>query len=345
MKKAWVTGRKLRHTPQHLGFETRSFHLAMYILRIIIFLLLSAFGHCAQECSVSTSEQPSVNSLLQVLQRSAEDDSVDPDPATFLALRLTHQHNLEVLRHFQEVLKAAAVRRVTQEEDLPIGSTALYTLAFRSACLNPASISDGQEQIDLVKLLEDELNLEIQSLGSKGQPLTDFYQISLAVLALCTEKQPIPTFVVKNIFDRVMNNRDPFGEPFFVDAASMSVLALTCLHRTQLSASLRLNIERAIVRLLSLLLTKQQQDSTIGSIYSTGLAVQALAEHNHLGFLAFRCANNLQLLISEIPKGTFNTVRRVFPVILALKGVSLLHVRNITCTSDQDNLTQDENGK
>ncbi|XP_069788317.1 transcobalamin-2-like isoform X3 [Narcine bancroftii] len=274
-----------------------------------------------------------------LLQR-VEDDSVDSDPAAFIALRLARQHNLRAEQSFRERLKATAIRKVTQGEDLPIGSTALYILAFRSSCLNPASISDGQNHIDLVKLLEDKLNKKIQSLESKGHPLTDTYQISLGVLALCIEKQQVSDSIVQNITDRAKRRQDPFGEPLSVDRASMSILALNCLHRSNLSIIPKHHIEQAIMRLLLGILAEQQQDGTIGTIYSTALAVQALFENKQEEFHVFQCSHNLQRLISEIPKGTFNTVQKVFPLIPTLEGRSLLHVGDLTCTSDQDNLPQ-----
>ncbi|XP_069788315.1 cobalamin binding intrinsic factor-like isoform X2 [Narcine bancroftii] len=298
----------------------------MYIYKVIIFLLLNAFGHSSQICSVSSSERPLINTLVQMLLQRVEDDSVDSDPAAFIALRLARQHNLRAEQSFRERLKATAIRKVTQ--------------AFRSSCLNPASISDGQNHIDLVKLLEDKLNKKIQSLESKGHPLTDTYQISLGVLALCIEKQQVSDSIVQNITDRAKRRQDPFGEPLSVDRASMSILALNCLHRSNLSIIPKHHIEQAIMRLLLGILAEQQQDGTIGTIYSTALAVQALFENKQEEFHVFQCSHNLQRLISEIPKGTFNTVQKVFPLIPTLEGRSLLHVGDLTCTSDQDNLPQ-----
>ncbi|XP_069788319.1 transcobalamin-1-like isoform X4 [Narcine bancroftii] len=262
----------------------------MYIYKVIIFLLLNAFGHSSQICSVSSSERPLINTLVQMLLQRVEDDSVDSDPAAFIALRLARQHNLRAEQSFRERLKATAIRKVTQE--------------------------------------------------SKGHPLTDTYQISLGVLALCIEKQQVSDSIVQNITDRAKRRQDPFGEPLSVDRASMSILALNCLHRSNLSIIPKHHIEQAIMRLLLGILAEQQQDGTIGTIYSTALAVQALFENKQEEFHVFQCSHNLQRLISEIPKGTFNTVQKVFPLIPTLEGRSLLHVGDLTCTSDQDNLPQ-----
>ncbi|XP_072123263.1 cobalamin binding intrinsic factor-like isoform X1 [Mobula birostris] len=320
----------------------------MSIFRVITFLFLSAFGRFTEQCSVSESEQAAVDTLMQVLQKSAEDNSVDPDPTTYLGLRSTHRHDQRVEEHFLERLKADAIRKVTQGigSDLPTGSAALYVLAFRAGCLDPSSISDGQAQINMVKILGEKLNMEYQNLASQGHPLTDFYQISLAMLALCIEKQPVQIPFVDKIYSRVMSHKDPFGEHFFIDTASMTVLALTCIHhRNDLDTMERHYTEQAIVLLLQQLLSYQEMNGTFGTIYNTGLAVQALAEHKKLEFSLFHCPKNLQLLVSEIYKGSFNTVRKAFPVLLALEGKSLLYVGDPSCHSHRDNLPEDENEK
>ncbi|XP_059841370.1 transcobalamin-2-like isoform X1 [Hypanus sabinus] len=318
----------------------------MSIFRVITFLLLSIFGCFTEQCSVSDSEQAAVDTLMQVLQESAEDESADPDPATYLGLRSAHRHDQRLEEHFLERLKAAAIRKVTQgrEHDLPTGSVALYVLAFRAGCLNPSSISNGQAQINLVKILGDKLNMEFQNLESQGHLLTDFYQISLAMMALCIEKQPVLTAYVEKIYDRVMGRKDQFGEPFLIDTASMTVLALSCIHNgNNLDIMEKHHIEQAIMLLLRQLLNYQQMDGTFGTIYNTGLAVQAFVEQAKLEFTLFHCSKNLQLLVSEIYKGSFNTVQKAFPVLLALEGKPLLHVGDPSCRSRRDNLPKGEN--
>ncbi|XP_072907807.1 transcobalamin-1-like isoform X3 [Hemitrygon akajei] len=270
----------------------------MSIFRVITFLLLSVFGCFTEQCSVSESEQAAVDTLMQVLQKSAEDESADPDPATYLSLRSAHRHDQRIEEHFLERLKAAAIRKVTQ----------------------------GRE--------------------SQGHLLTDFYQISLAMMALCIEKQPVHTAYVEKIYDSVMGHKDQFGEPFFIDTASMTVLALSCIrHGNDLAIMEKHHIEQVIVLLLHQLLSYQKTDGTFGTIYNTGLAVQAFVEQEKLEFTLFHCSKNLQLLVNEIYKGSFNTVQKAFPVLLALEGKSLLHVEDPSCRSHRDNLPEGENEK
>ncbi|XP_041031927.1 cobalamin binding intrinsic factor-like [Carcharodon carcharias] len=314
----------------------------MSICRVIVFQFLITFGHSTEECHFYETERPLVNSLLSTLLRSVEDDhSTNPDPAAFLALRLANQHNFKGERRFRQRLAEAAVREVKKGEDFSTGRIALYTLAFRSACLDPAYISDGHSQINLVELLSFKLRQEIQSLVLNRQPLTDYYQLTLAILAHCTEKQRVPANVVKELIGRIMNYEAPFGKVFSVDTASMSVLALSCLHRSPHNEISRHEIEKPIMQLLLEILARKQEDGNIGTIYSTGLAIQALIVNQQLKFQQFQCSNYLEKLISEIPKGTFDSVQRISQVIPALEGHTYLDVQSLDCTSDQDNLLQE----
>ncbi|XP_067901886.1 transcobalamin-1-like [Heterodontus francisci] len=313
----------------------------MFVCRALAFQFLIIFGHSTEECYFSEIERPLVNTLLNRLLQSAEDDSTIPDPAAFLALRLANQHNLKGELRFQQRLTEIAVRKVIEGEDFPIGPTALYTLAFRSACLDPAYISDGHSHINLVKPLGDKLKQEIQNLELNRQPLTDYYQLTLAVLALCIEKQPVSTYVVEKLIGSIMNYEAPFGEVFLVDTASMSVLALSCLHRSPINDIPRLKIEKAIVRLLLEILATKHEDGTIGTTDNTGLAVQALIVNQQLKFQQFQCSDYVAKLISEIPKGTFDSVQKISRVIPALEGRTYLDAQSLDCSSDQDNLPQE----
>ncbi|XP_072359137.1 cobalamin binding intrinsic factor-like isoform X3 [Scyliorhinus torazame] len=186
-----------------------------------------------------------------------------------------------------------------------------------------------------VRKVKEELN---------RQPLTDYYQLTLAILALCIEKQPVSTYVVEELIVRIMDYEAPFITFFSVDTASMSVLALSCLHGSPFNTISRLKIERPIVRLLQGLLAAKQKDGTIGTIYSTGLAVQALIANQQLDFMVFHCSTHLERLISEIPKGTFDSMERISHVVPALEGHTYLDVQSLDCTSDQDNLPQENEG-
>ncbi|XP_038658533.1 cobalamin binding intrinsic factor-like isoform X2 [Scyliorhinus canicula] len=329
----------------HIGYRTRSFYLTMSICRIIVFQFLITIGHSTEKCHVSENRRPLVNSLLRTLLRSLNvGDSTDPDPTALLALRLANLHNLTGEKQFQQRLIEAAIRKVKEGDDFSSGPTALYTLAFRSACLDPAKISDGHSQIDLVEHLNSKLKQEIQSLELNRQPLTDYYQLALAILALCIEKQPVSTYVVEELIVRIMDYGAPFITFFSIDTASMSVLALSCLHGSPFNKIKRLKIERPIVRLLQALLAEQQKDGIIGTIYSTGLAVQALIANQQLDFKIFHCSTSLERLISEIPKGTFDTLEKISHVVPALEGHTYLDVQSLHCTSDQDNLPQENEG-
>ncbi|XP_078086171.1 cobalamin binding intrinsic factor-like [Mustelus asterias] len=314
----------------------------MSICRVIVFQFLITFGHSTKECHFFENKRHLVNSLLSTLLQSAKNG--DPDPAAFLTLRLASQHSLKEERWIRQLLAEAAVRKMKEGEDFSTGLTALYTLAFRSACLDPADISDGHSRIDLVKHLNDKLKQETQSLELNQQPLTNYYQLTLAILALCIEKQPVSDYVVDDLIKRIMNYKAPFIKVFSVDTASMSVLALSCLHRSLSNQIARLEIEKPIVQLLMQLLGNKKDDGTIGNIYSTGLAVQALIANPELTFLQFKCSNYLERLISEIPKGTFDSVQRISHVIPALEGRTYLDVQSLDCTSDHDNLPQENKG-
>uniref|UniRef100_UPI00398F79C3 cobalamin binding intrinsic factor-like n=1 Tax=Pristiophorus japonicus TaxID=55135 RepID=UPI00398F79C3 len=322
----------------HLDYGTGSFCLTMSVCRFIVFQFLVVFGHSAKQCYLPKSERPAVNSLLRTLLRRAESPG-DPYPDAFLALRLANRHNLEGEDRFQEQLAKTAVRKVKQGENFPTGLTALYTLAFRSACLDPASISDGNDEVNLVKLLDGKLKEDMNKLESNKKPLTDYDQLTSAALALCIEKQPVPTTFVEKLIDRIMTDKGPFGKDFSIETASMSVLALKCLRDSPLNKIKILQLEKPIMKLLRTILGHKQNDWIFGTVYTTGLVVQAFLSVKEVQFKWFQCSDILKRLIDEIPKGTFNSVQRISQVIPALEGRTYLDVRSLDCTSDQDNLS------
>lgn len=311
---------------------------AMSIFQVAIILLLIASRCSCKECSVTEHE---INPLLQRLIRIATNLDQEPDPATFLALRLASRHNLQIEKQLLDQLKKTIVDKVTKGEDVPFYLTVRYALAFRSACLNPASISHNTKNVDLVKMVKDKLDLEIRNIEAKGQPLTDFYQISSAILVLCFEEKNAPTYIVQDIIYRALRRQAPFITPVDINAASMTVLAFTCLHRIPFKSIASLWIERAIVRLLLIILSYQGKNNLFATVCATPLAVQALHVTHQMPFRPFKCTNNLQRLLIEVPKGTFNTPKKLFHVIPTFEGISMLQIGNQTCDSSQGILVLD----
>nr|XP_006011707.1 PREDICTED: transcobalamin-1 [Latimeria chalumnae] len=127
-------------------------------------------------------------------------------------------------------------------------------------------------EINLVRTLEQKLTEEVKNIGEHGQPLTNYYQISLGILALC-EQNVQHNSALQALIQAEKNGGFFFDSQFSVDTGAVAVLGLRCaldLPNTQMEdPDIKYTLKKLVKEIL-----QQKQNGTIGNIYSTGLAIQ-----------------------------------------------------------------------
>ncbi|KAG6922939.1 transcobalamin 1, partial [Chelydra serpentina] len=147
-----------------------------------LLLLYLAPTVLCQGCAVNKDERPLVRDLQKKMIYSVN-ASAPPNPSILLALRLAQDHNKHIEQDMLNKLSQDAVQRAAAS--FSSGQVALHILAQRASCADPRRVSANGSTVNLVRLLEQKFKAELQNIAIHGNPLTNFYQLSLDVLALC----------------------------------------------------------------------------------------------------------------------------------------------------------------
>ncbi|KAM4636566.1 cobalamin binding intrinsic factor-like [Discoglossus pictus] len=292
----------------------------------IFFLTSSAQGGAV--CSVPDEQKALVSALLLDLANSVQ-PCVDPDPSVLLALNLGKNLNNEARESLLKQLKEEAVKKVSQDLPFTSGKVALYVLALRSSCCDPKNLNSPKGSINLVNVLEEKTEEELMSIEKTNSPLTTFYQVALDVLALCVVNSP-------ETYKAGVTLANNIGQKPFVDTASVAVMGLACvLHMDSVPPKTVKTIKQTLSELIDLILGAQKSDGTIGNIYSTGLAGQALtAAQGYYPSESWKCTNTLSSILQQIPKGTFSMPGPAAQALPFLQGQSYLNVKGKECPTD-----------
>ncbi|XP_058926476.1 cobalamin binding intrinsic factor [Kogia breviceps] len=286
----------------------------------LLTLLWAATGTGSQtrsSCSVPLAEQPLVNGI-QVLMESSGVNSAFPDPSILIAMNLAGAYNLEA----QKLLTCKLVDSDTA--DLTIGQLALTIMALTSSCRDPGSrVSILQRQME--NWPPSSLNIHTSS----------FYGPSLAILALCQNNTettlPIAVRFAKSLLDN--------SSPFSVDTGAVVTLALTCMYnRIPIDSEegygelfgqvLKDTVENISMRI--------RDDGIIGTIYSTGLAMQALSVTPERPTKEWNCQQTMDSVLDEIKEGKFHNPMSIAQILPSLKGKTYLDVPHVSCSPDHE---------
>ncbi|XP_030774780.1 transcobalamin-1 isoform X2 [Rhinopithecus roxellana] len=179
-----------------------------------------------------------------------------------------------------------------------------------------------------------------------GNPLTNYYQLSLDVLALCLFNGNYSTTKVVNYFTPE-NKNYYFGSQFSVDTGAMAVLALTCVKRSLINGQVKTdesnlkNISIYIKSLVEKILSEKKENGLIGNTFSTGEAMQALfvsSDYYHEN--DWNCQQTLNTVLTEISQGAFSTPNVAAQVLPALMGKTFLDVnKDSSCVSAAGNFS------
>ncbi|XP_029140647.1 cobalamin binding intrinsic factor-like [Protobothrops mucrosquamatus] len=306
----------------------------MFLFTIILCVfctITNAASISSGTCSVPNDQQGLVRDIQNKLENWASWQG-KPDPSILIALSLTKDHNLNVIMHLVRQIKETAGTEMTS------GKVALYVLALRSACQNPADVNTPEKHVNLVQVLEEKTREEIKHIHTTGTPKTTYYQLALDTLALCIEKSPELERAATILAKAALTNSFQFLGHCSVDTAALASLALFCVYEGRISSQqskLTATIREALAQTTEQILHKQQTNGLLGNIYSTGLAMQALSVTSEFySDNAWNCPKTLNEVLSNIPEGAFSTPVAASQILPSLVGKTYLDVSNVTCTSE-----------
>uniref|UniRef100_V9KXL4 Transcobalamin-1-like protein n=1 Tax=Callorhinchus milii TaxID=7868 RepID=V9KXL4_CALMI len=272
--------------------------------------------------------------------RSVAGNDSDPNPSVLIALRLSDRHNLAAEAELREGVKRVALEKASGgEEPLSSGLLALYIMSLSASCLDPSNLTDeSSSRVDLFETLREKVAEEIKSIDALGRPKTNYYQFGLDLLAFCANEVHVPSAAVDRLTGAALRDNFTHGGRFSVDTASIAALALACLKKRDCE-NFSAEAETALEKLVAQILSHVRVDGTIGNLYSTGQAIEALrANQDLVPAGAWDCERSLRKVLEEIPKGSFDRPQAAAQVVPSLEGQTLLNVNHLKCSSDIDNL-------
>ncbi|XP_043338704.1 transcobalamin-1 isoform X5 [Cervus canadensis] len=220
----------------------------------------------------------------------------------------------------------------SKEMELTSGQLALGILAL-GACENPdEEFIHGDH---LVSKLGDKFQAEIQNMETHdGNPLTNYYQLSLALLALCLFNGSYSITSVTYYFTPE-NKNYYFEDQFSVDTGAMAVLALTCVQRNKTQRKMEASTEDKINNYTATLAKKIQSEGKqglFGNIFSTGEAMQALFVSSDYYKSKTNCQETLRTVFYNISQNAFSLPIAAAQILPALMGKTYLDVTNTSCS-------------
>ncbi|XP_004714984.1 transcobalamin-1 [Echinops telfairi] len=307
-------------------------------LGLLLFFLISS-----QRCKTSEvyeqNQLQDLSSLLNTLVHSHYTNGVQAASA-LLSLRLVGIQRQQLQQKLtQEVIEDVR----SKGPDLSSGQLA-WTIMALGACRNPdeSFIRD----FHLVQHLEEKFQEEIRNMEThNGNPLTNYYQLSQDVLALCLFSGNYLTTEIAHFFTPE-NKNYYFGGQFSVDTGAMAVLALTCVKRSIINQQIKTDqsvtqsIDSHIGILVKKILSEKKNNDLLGNIYSTGEAVQALlVSSSYYKENEWNYQRTLDAVHKEISQGAFKIPMAAAQILPALMGKTYLDVnKDSPCPGTSSNL-------
>ncbi|XP_072649801.1 transcobalamin-1 isoform X1 [Canis lupus baileyi] len=277
-------------------------------------------------CEISRENYTALNPLINTMINSKYSKGIQATNV-LLSLRLGGILNQN---QEQKLMRQIVLTVENKESSLTSGQLALSILAL-GACKRPDEMFKNYS--DLVKQLENKFQEEIKNMEEHDDnPLTNYYQLSLDVLALCLFSGNYSISIVATKFNPENKNYYFHGQ-FSVDTGAMAVLALTCVKREKTnSQNIMYKQDLEIIgghieSLIRKILSQKKEDGLIGNIYSTGEAMQALFVSSHYYKKSqWDCQKTRNKVLEEIPKGVFRMPTAAAQILPALLGKTYLDV-------------------
>ncbi|XP_074869286.1 transcobalamin-2 [Carettochelys insculpta] len=313
----------------------------------LLLLILTGLGLPVQLCEIPREGSALIKCLNLELLRLSEDQSVEPNPSVYVALRLSDEHNPEKEKQYLQRLRnvfqpgSSSPAAGGQQKQLQTGRLALYLLALRAACHD----METRQQRRLVTHLKLHLHKEKEQMAyqRKGHPVTSYYQYSLGVLALCVHHKRIDTPVIQKLLNLLnAEKRSKFTRSggLSVDTTAMAGLALACLKQTAVfDPSLGTAISQAVQRATGSILEAQTAQGTFGNIFSSPLAVQLLIATGMSK--KPECPKGMEALLLGLKRGHIQNPMIMSQLLPVLYGKSYLDLATLQCQAGPGTLEVD----
>ncbi|XP_032991708.1 transcobalamin-2 [Lacerta agilis] len=304
------------------------------------FVLFPILFASVQLCEIPAGNSDRIRSLNAELLKVADDASEEPNPSVYLALRLSNDHNLQKEIQYLQRLKDAfqpnassTPTPVRYQEHPGTGQLALYLLALRAACHDMETL-EGRQLVTQLKL---HLNKEKAQIGHKdtGHPITNYYQYSLGVLALCVHRKKIDEHVIHKLLHAEEQGRFVLHNKHSVDTEAMGGLAFACLERaTFYRPELVADLSQAVQRVKQKILQAKTAEGAFGNVDSSPLATQFLIATG----MNPECPEAVATLIRSLDRGDFQNTLIKSQLLPALHGKSYLDVAGMVCQAERGGL-------
>uniref|UniRef100_A0ABM5F2E2 Transcobalamin-2 n=2 Tax=Pogona vitticeps TaxID=103695 RepID=A0ABM5F2E2_9SAUR len=298
----------------------------------LLYILFSS----VQSCEIPNGKVKPINSLNTELLQLAGDASQEPSPSLYLGLRLSDEHSPEKEKQYLRRLKEAFQPNVSRtsaavhyQEQPGTGLLALYLLALRAAC-HSMETPEGNWLITQLKL---HLHKEKERIGHRGEgnPITNYYQYSLGILALCVHKKKIDEHVIHKLSHAEEHGRFQHNGDVSVDTEAMAGLAFVCLQEAPFyTPELKGKLDRSLQRVKEKILQAQTSEGAFGNIYSSPLAVQFLIAAR-MRQKKPECPAAMAALFRSLEQGDFRNSLIKSQLLPVLYGKSYLDIARQEC--------------
>ncbi|XP_042532396.1 transcobalamin-1 [Dipodomys spectabilis] len=286
-------------------------------------------------CEVSERVHIQLDPLLDTMIQPKY-TSVTQSANVLLSLRLIgiQNQNQTIIEALSQQVRNTVERRGL---DLSSGQLALIILALGACHTHDETFIFNQH---LLGHLENKFKAELENMEEyDGNPLTNYYQLSQDVLALCLFNRTYSTTTVAKLF-APENKNYYLGGQFSVDTGAMAVLALTCVSRSlkeqpKAQEEDLESIENHIRSLVKMILSEKKENGLIGNMFSTGAAMQALfVSSEYYSESEWDCQETRNSILNEISQGAFNIPAAAAQILPSLLGKTYLDVtKDSPCNS------------
>ncbi|XP_007455881.1 PREDICTED: transcobalamin-1 [Lipotes vexillifer] len=320
--------------------EMRPSHQLCLLGLLLISLIPSQL---CQICEVSRENCSYLNPLVNTMVNSKYTKGIQ-SANILLTLRLVQIQNQRLEQQLTQQIQEDIKKR---EPNITSGELALAILAL-GACKNSSEVFIRDAH--LVSKLEEKFKAEIENMETHSDnPLTNYYQLSLALLALCLSNG---SYSITNVIPHFTpeNKNYYFGGQFSVDTGAMAVLALTCVKRRKEKGEIEADIKdlnKTNVYITSLVnnILSAKNDGLFGNIFSTGESMQALFVSSNYYKNQRNCQETLHTVFQNIFQGAFHLPVAAAQILPALMGKTYLDVNNnvsCACSPDTFNISTDK---
>ncbi|KAF1389159.1 hypothetical protein PFLUV_G00070560 [Perca fluviatilis] len=308
------------------------------MLSLILITGLLAFTS-GKPCDTEANREPYL-SLNKNLLRSLETPEGLPNPSVHLALRLSNYHNLakesEHLNRLNNYLHNNLQSSLSNCQPV-VGLMALYSLALKSSCYdqNTITFTVSEKSETLLTHLKKQMEQEKEHIVFTHRPLTNYYQYSLGVLALCVNGIRVNNHVSNKLIKAVENEDFKHGDSESIDTYAMAGMALQCVKNAGSHVQNAAELNTALSKIKQKILASRRTDGHLGNEFSTGLAVQALLA---MGSPFAEYATSMEAMRISARNNIYHNPMAISQILPALQLKSYLAVESMGCLNESDTL-------